>query len=313
MKARPACAACLLLRRAFELEHLRGGEAAGLSWFRSIIETAGLYFGPDIEVATLASMTFKRLKSLLKDDDPYREVKRRELDLAKETAERLRDIILKEADERARLAMALKVAAYATLAERGLNNFSMGYAAALKVVGGVDAMLSMLGVREGRMDADKVYEYLKRRSSATVYYLLGTVVELPFDIIALDVLRDVFAAYVVAVVRSGAYEDYVTAREAEEVGLEDHVDEVVETGSDAVTVTLEESSTLFASMASSDLVVVKGELQSLYMMNNPPGPPLLLLVSTRCPIAAAALGVREDTVNVLFVEQRRRRPSGQPG
>jgi uncharacterized protein with ATP-grasp and redox domains len=311
LKARPACAACLLLRRAFELEYLRGGETAGLSWFRSIVETAGLYFGPDIEVATLASMTFRRMKSLLRSEDPYRNVNRRELSLAMEAAERVRELILKERDEGSKLSMALKLASYATLAERGLNNFAMGYTAAAKLITSIDAVMSMIGVREGRIDSNKIYAYLKSRLGATVYYLFGTVVELPFDLIVVDLLKELFNAYIVAVVRSSAYEDYVTIRDAEEVGLEDHVDEVIETESDSVTVTLEESSSIYAAISSSDMVIVKGELQSLYYINNPPGPPMVLMVSTKCPIAAAALGIREDTVNVIFIEARRKR--GQPG
>ncbi len=311
MKARPACAACILLRRALELEQFSSGRgAASLSWFRSVVETAGLYLGPDIEVALLASVTFRRLKTLLRNSDPYLHVKDRLLKWAMEVGEKVRELIERESELHVKLELALKAASYTTMAERGLNNFYVGTLEASKILGGVDTFLAVVGGRIGVNHVNKLVAALAAKKGITVYYLTGTVVELPFDMIVMDVLREGYGAYVVAVVRSEAYEDYVTVREAQQAGLQDHVDEIVETGSDSVTATLEDSKEVYTSMSSADLLIVKGAIQALYMLNNPPGPHLLLLVSTRCPIAASLLGVKPEAINIVFVEGRR---GGQPG
>ena len=311
MKARPICAACLLLRRAIELEQLGERKASAvISWFRSVLETATLYFGPDIEVTHLASMTFKRLRSITKVGDPYEHVKRQELEAAMNASEKLREAINAERDHMAKLKLALEVASYLTLVQRGLNNFFFGAAGPLSVIKDVETLVNVLPMQEGVVNIDELADYLQAVSSPTIYYLTGSVAELPFDEIVMDLLKEIYGAYVVAVVRSEPYEDYVTSREAEEAGLQDHADEVVEVEG-SLTVTIEESSGLYASLSSSDLVVVKGELQSLYFVNNPPGPAMLLLVTTRCPLAAKVLGIQPGKVNAVFVPKRRR--GGQPG
>ncbi len=312
MKARPMCAACMLVRRAVELEQVGSSKpSAAISWFRSILETANLYFGPDIEIALLASMTFRRLKSITGVEDPYEAVKRQEMELATRISGKVRDLIAKEEDGAKKLAIALSAASYATLVQRGLNNFYFSPAPALAVLNELEAALTIVGVKEGVVHVNRVVELLKARGSPTIYYLTGTVAELPFDMIVMDVLREEFNSYIVAIVRGKPYEDYVTAREAEEAGLGDHVDEVIETGTDSVTVTMEENASLYASLSSADLVIVKGELQALYYVNNPPGSPLLLLVATKCPVAARVLGVELNKVNIVLVE--RGKAGGQQG
>ncbi len=285
----------MLLRRAFEIESLQQNLDVRVSWFRSIVETTSLYFGPDMEIALLATMSFRRLKSLVKQNDPYRVFHRKEklVSIARERAEKLRSIVENRENPSEKLAVALRISSLATIVE---HEYSV-----LEQVEppGYDFFVNTKIF--GRDDSSLFIEFIRSRPR-TIAFIPASVAELPYDFILLDIMKKDFNAYITAFVRNGAFEDYTTIEDAEALGLDEHVDDVVDIGSDAATVLSDEVSNAFEKLIESDIVVVKGTLQTLHYANNRLKIPVLGLFYTKCQIAASVLGVEPGKANILWIE-----------
>ncbi len=299
LKITPICASCILARRAVEIEGLADGLSGEerLSIFRSILETASLYTGPDIEAALYATMTFRRLKNMLNSEDPYREYKRRVFAEAKERATKIRDSVENIEDSREKLTLLVKSATIATTV------FSRSFLHT--VFGSPPSFNDIVALQLLVDDSDRFYDYLAEKSKGgepvTVVYLFGSIAELPYDYLLIDFLRQNFNVYVYGIVRKGAYEDLVAVEDMEWIELEDHVDRVVSLETDTASVVVDETPKQVLDLVKDvDLAIVKNCMNTLTWKNLETGKPWLAMFYAGCPVIARELGVKPGSFNAVF-------------
>ena len=297
MHVTPYCAACTLFKRAVELDTRENDNARKLAIYRELLEAVNLYIGPDIEVAELATVSFRRLKTLVGNDSPYEEIIQRNLSKAISRAKSIEESIKGKPLDR-KIADALKAASLAT-GFRPLDTPDKLLTEPPTVVD-IAALGSShkIGRDDTRIVIDKLYEM--KKNGGIVYYIFGSVFELPYDSIFIKLLRDELGLGVIGVARNGRYEDYVIANDLEVTGVADLLSEVIDIGSDAATVMRDENEYIYEQLNEASLVVVKGDIQTLYFYNIPPEAPLLFLFAAPCNVVAKLFNVPEKSFNIIL-------------
>jgi uncharacterized protein with ATP-grasp and redox domains len=294
LKVRPSCIACAILRRAVELEALIDDthNRERLSILRELVDAVNLYSGPDIEVAELLTVSYRRIKQLApRVKDIYEEAKKVYLPLALSRAERISEYIEKLEDGEA-LKFLLKAAALAS----ALRVFHPTL-----VILEPPSEMDVINAKMGIDDSDKAIDFLREMGGeGTVYYVLGGIAELPYDIMLARKLRDTLGVRVVAVVNSERFEDHVTLADLEEQGYVDEFDYVEVVHSDAASIIRGEAPSVYQSLQNAQLVIVKRGIHVLHFMNNNVETPMLMLFTAYCNVLASAFKVNIGTVNVVF-------------
>ena len=294
MKVRPSCIACAILRRAVELEALMDNthNRERLSILRELVDAVNLYSGPDIEVAELLTVSYRRIKQLApRVKDIYEEAKRVYLPLALSRAERISEYIGKLEDGEA-LKFLLKAAALAS----ALRIFHPTL-----VILEPPSEMDVINAKTGVDDSEKAIKFLHEiKGEGTIYYVLGGIAELPYDIILVRRLRDSLGLRVVAVVNSERFEDHVTLADLEEQGYVDEFDYIEVVHSDAASVIRREVPSVYQSLQDAQLVIVKRGIHVLHFMNNTIKTPMLMLFTAYCNVLASTFKVNIGTVNIVF-------------
>lgn len=299
MKLTPLCISCTLARRAAEIEMTKLDNKDKLAIYRGLLDTVSLYIGPDIEVAVLETMAFRRLKSLLGGENVYEPAIREFMNVASSRAKEIEELLEGKTLEE-KFITALRAATLATAYD------AVGIPETILAEPPSAADLALIGssIKIGRDDTEKLLSRLRELGEGgnNVYYLFGSVFELPYDRLLVRVLREDLGVSVVGVARGSRYRSFVVARDLEDVGVDEYLSEVVDIGSDTVTVTKEEHEHLYSQLNSAGLVVVKGAEQAVYFHNNPLETSQAFLFVTPCPVVASAFGVPRRSFNIYLVE-----------
>ncbi|ABM80717.1 damage-control phosphatase ARMT1 family protein [Hyperthermus butylicus] len=298
MRIVPYCVACNLMKRAIELEHAESDNVRRLAIFREIIESANLYIGPDIEAAVLATVLYRRLRTLLNGLDPYKAIIEAAIDKAVARARSVEETLAEKPVEE-KLAKALLISALAT----GYRPLNIPDKVFEEPPSAVDLATASSAFRIGGNDTEAVLEKLKEisRVGGVVYYLFASVFELPYDAIVVKILREDYGLDVIGVARNKRFEDYAAVNDVEELGLGSLLTDLIDIGSDAATVIREEHEHIYEQISKSSLVIVKGCLQTLYFYNNPLEAPTLMLFTAVCPVLSMAFNVPRRSVNIVLV------------
>ncbi|KSW11974.1 hypothetical protein CF15_04060 [Pyrodictium occultum] len=302
MHITPYCTACISMRRAAELEALPIDNSEKLAIYRQLLDAVNLYITPDTEVVELATVSFRRLKALVKQSTPYEQLIEQNLSKAVARAKSIEDLIAgKPIDER--LSLALRAASLAT----GYRAFNTPDKILEEPPSTVDLTALGTSLQVGRDDTRRVVRLLHdlQRNGGTIYYLFGSVFELPYDAILLRILVNDLGLSVAGITRSDRYEDYVVTEDLESIGIADTLSEVIDLGSDDVTVTIDSNEHLYEQLNNASLVVVKGELQATYFHNNPVEAPMLFLFAVPCPVIARAFNLPPRSFNIVLQEKPR--------
>ena len=296
MRLTPTCIACTLARRAAELEQLDIDNSKKLGIFRDLLDAVNLYIGPDIEVAILESVVFRRFKTLLGGKNIYEDLIRKRINTAKTRAEEIAEVIQgKDVEEKLRLAI------YATTLSTGYNILDTPDKILIEPPGPADLALVGSSIKVGRDDAAKIVEYLRKLSETggSVYYLFASIMELPYDKVLVDILANDLGLNVIGVVRGARYRDYVIAEDLEEHGVLDYLSEIVDTGNDSLTVTKDEHAHIYDQLNEGSLVFVKGAEQATYFHNNPLKSPNVFLFMASCLVISRVFSVPLRSLNVI--------------
>lgn len=297
MKITPFCVACMLMKRALELESLFGSEeaTAGLSVMRELMEAVNLYIGPDIEVAELATVSFRRAKSLVPNLlNLYNEIVEREIAMASSRARSLAEGLAEKPAAEA-IPMLLRGAAAATAYKP--------FTGPRRVLEEPPTEYDIVNIHFGVEDSRRVLQVLDdmKRNGGSLYYLFASVAELPYDIALIERIADEYAIRIHGVVRSERYEDYVVADDISRLGVDDLFDEIIEI-EDAAAPLADEDRHLISNMNQAELVIVKGGVQSLYFHNNPLSTRTVYMFTSFCPVLSRAFNVPERSVNIVLWE-----------
>ncbi len=296
MRLTPTCIACTLARRAAELEQLDIDNRKKLGIFRDLLDAVNLYIGPDIEVAVLESVVFRRFKTLLGGKNIYENLVKEKINAALTRANEIFEI-LKEKPLEEKLRLALYASALAT----GYNVLDAPEKVLLEPPGPADLALIGSSIKLGRDDSAKLIEYVKRlgESGGTVYYLFASVMELPYDKNVIKILVEDFGLGIVGVVRGARYRDFAIAEDLENYGLIEYVSEVLDMGSDSLTVTKDEHPHIYDQLNEASLVFIKSSEQAIYFHNNPLKSPNVLIFMAPCSVVAKAFGVPIKSLNII--------------
>lgn len=296
MRLTPTCIACTLARRAAELEQLDMDNSKKLGIYRDLLDAVNLYIGPDIEVAVLESVVFRRFKALLGGKNVYEDIVQEKISTAIARSNEIFEMIkAKSLEDKLRLAL------YAATLATGYDVLEVPERILMEPPSLADLALIGSSIKIGRDDSPKVIEYLNKLKEAggSVYYLFASVVELPYDKILVRILSEDLGLSVIAVVRGSRYRDYVVAEDLEQHGVVEHVSEVIDTGTDSLTVTRDEHPHIYDQLNEASIVFIKGAEQAIYFHNNPLSSPHVALFMSPCSIVSRAFNVPIRSLNII--------------
>ena len=294
MKITPLCVSCTFLRRSLEIESVMSKEelAAQLSVARELLEAISLYIGPDIEAAELATVSFRRLASLVPKVKEFYEAIvessiRMSLDRIASFEKNIEDKSLEEVAEFL-LLTAAAATGYKPLAEQW------------RLLEEPPDQLVVINMKKGIVETNKFMELVNKaiESTSPIYYLFAAAHELPYDKLLIEKLVDE-GIKVVGVARRERFEDYTTPSDLDKAGLTELLEDVVEIEGGAAPAP-EEDKHIIARMNTSPFVIVKGGLQSLYFHNNPLKAATVFIFAAQCPILVRAFDVPPRSLNAVI-------------
>ncbi len=294
MKITPLCVSCTFLRRSLEIESVMSKEelAAQLSVARELLEAISLYIGPDIEAAELATVSFRRLASLVPKVKEFYEAIvessiRMSLDRIASFEKNIEDKSLEEVAEFL-LLTAAAATGYKPLAEQW------------RLLEEPPDQLVVINMKKGIVETNKFMELVNKaiESTSPIYYLFAAAHELPYDKLLIEKLIDE-GIKVVGVARRERFEDYTTPSDLDKAGLTELLEDVVEIEGGAAPAP-EEDKHIIARMNTSPFVIVKGGLQSLYFHNNPLKAATVFIFAAQCPILVRAFDVPPRSLNAVI-------------
>ena len=282
MKLYADCIPCIVYVRYNELENIVKTEKS-IEYLGYVLrEFSNHILGGETNVTRVATNLFRLVKRLTGLEDPYRNIKHRaNIDGLKvyEEAKKLLDNIV---SDRKRLELAVKASLLGNALDLGVAGYTPPSLSEL-----VETLRS-LNVRglENINILDKV-------DSKTILYLLDNAGEAALDRLLAEELRR-RGAIVVGVVKTGSFQNDVTVNEIEELGLSESFSKIIETGTDASSIFLDEiSQELRNHLEKTDIIIAKGMAHFEYLtdVEDIIGKPILYMLRAKCRPIARELGV----------------------
>ncbi|MDF1538602.1 MAG: ARMT1-like domain-containing protein, partial [Candidatus Thorarchaeota archaeon] len=169
----------------------------------------------------------------------------------------------------------------------------------------LDELREIIDRVESDIAIDQIDEFYELCKGATeLLYLMDNAGEAVLDIILIREIRKL-GPKVFAVVKGGPILNDATMLDADETGLHDHCDGVLDTGAPAIGVNHERNSKEFIEqLESTELIVAKGMGNYESMTEFDPTAPTVHIMRTKCMTVARHVGCDRDR-NVVLI----RRPS----
>ncbi len=276
------CLACLAIVRLKDVHKLFSDESERyyvmsrvLSMIRELAIEKGLSSAPRV-----ATAIFRWLKKVSGVEDPYAEEKR----IADENALRIYESIRKklfELSPRERIAKALAVAAAGNALDLGVAVYQPP---------SVDEVLAIASENPPKGVEESV-ELLMRAKRIVV--VMDNAGEAVLDRVLGDTLTSL-GKEVIAIVKSGAFQNDETIRDANASRLHESFNEVIESGTDAASIFLDEvSEKVVEALRQCDIVVAKGMANYEYIsdVHAELGKPVIYVLMAKCRPIAESLGV----------------------
>ncbi len=251
-----------------------------LASFRSIAESTGVYLGPDIELSLLATVSFRRLKSIVGEENVYAGLIGELEPRVREAVETIEDRLRRLAgSERFLFALKAAVAGNALdLAKPYLDPY-------------IHDASSVSKIELKRREAVELEKLVVEGKVKTIAYVFDGLLEALYDAVFIRVLRE-YGAVVIGIAKSEPFEDDATIAELRRLGVLDYLDDIVETGSDAASLIVDEvNDYAMRVLDEADAVVLKGSMNHLHFVNNRLGRRVYSLMRVPCKLLASELGV----------------------
>jgi len=278
VKLSPECIPCILEVRRRELEMLEVDEAEASRVMIEVTKYMSELLSEGVNVTKLASQVYRKFKELTLED-PYFYVRERVLSKFPE----IRDLALKAVEELKgyrRFCEAVKLSLLGNSFDYGVAGFSPP---SLELIGEL-----MSSVRVERDQTPQLYESVK---SSKMVFLLDNVEELPFDYVLLSELKRL-GGHVVVIAKSGTFQNDATILDARQVGLQELVDKLIESGTDGSSVFVEEiSDEARRELMTSNIIIAKGMAHYEYLSETPLKSKTFFLLRAKCRVVAREFGV----------------------
>lgn len=278
MKVGSRCGYCLIHRGYMEILRATGDERLRFEALRELLKLMGERFNPDAVPSRLGAERDRMIRRVTGCIDPYREVKRRADEMALSLLPAL-ERYMGSRPEGERLRTALKIACLGNIIEYDVPGHS-----------------HEINEVVGRLEAEGLYiddtENFRRLIGPGVMVLLlaDNAGEIALDRLLVRELKGLGCRVTVAVKGGPALNDALM-EDAVATGMTEEADEVIETGTDAIGINLEESSDEFRGrFREAEVILSKGMANWETLTEEPAQHPTLFILRTKCEPVASSLG-----------------------
>jgi uncharacterized protein with ATP-grasp and redox domains len=282
MKSDPRCAPCLLNRSLYEAELSTKDKSLVFKAIMGGVEYLEEHFREGVRATDISTGIHRRVYSILGDDDPYREIKAQSNAIAAGMMPAVRNAMAKAPPEdRFRLAVLASIVG---------NNLDFGLQEHQLEVGDFEGLFGE--EMERGLQVDETDDILRLAKNGEVVYLTDNCGEIYFDELVLEFLKSA-GARVTLVVRGGNIVTDATVEDVRRMGLDEKVDRVLTTGSNAIGVCLKElPRETMKAMEESDVIVSKG-MANYESLSDEGFKPIAYLLRAKCGPVARSLGVEK--------------------
>ena len=282
MKTTPQCAPCLLNRVLYEAELSTRDRELRFKAVQGGMEYLLEHYRPGSDAIEISTGIHRKAYEILRDKDPYRSKKELSNRLAAAAVPQARKLIAgAPAAGRFRMATLIAIAG---------NTFDFGVQGHDVETRDFPSFLAHT-IRQG-LGVDDTDRIAALARGADVLYLADNCGEIYFDELLIDELKSL-GAKVTLVVRGDYILTDVTLEDVRRMGLDEKVDRVLTTGSNAVGVSLKEApAELIEALRAADLIVSKG-MANYESLSDAGFRPMAYLLRAKCEPVAASLGVKK--------------------
>ena len=225
--------------------------------------------------------------------DPYADLKRESNVMALGILGELKQLVEEADDSNARFRRATLIAAAANAIEFDVSGRDFSLDELRDIIDSVESDLAIDQVDEFRVLCENAREVL---------YLMDNAGEVVLDMILISEIKRL-GSKVTAVVKGGPVLNDATMIDAEEIGLHESADSVIDTGAAAIGVNLERNSEDFKTVFySADIIVAKGMGNYESMTEFEPSSPVIHILRTKCLPVAMHVGT-ELNKNVVLIRK----------
>ena len=278
MKVGARCGFCLLHRGYLQIVRATDDEDVRRETVEALLRLLAEEFDEDAVAAVIGSKRDRIIHRLTGCPDPYLDLKREANEKALEMLPDMESLVeAKPAGERLR--EACLIACLGNIIEYDVPGHSPDFAEAF----------SRLDEEDFYIDSLEEFKALLG-PGVSLLFLTDNAGEIVFDRLVVRELRELGCRVTVAVKGGASLNDALLA-DAEQVGMVDEADRVITTGTDAVGISLSESSGGFLeAYGSADVILSKGMANWETLTEYDAPCPTLFLLRTKCEPVAAAVG-----------------------
>lgn len=288
MRISPECVPCILSVRMREVLNSNLPPQEKVAILKELTSYYANLVSPEATTSHLAWVTFKKVKELLRDADPYREFKRK----SHEVALKLVEEVARELEKRvgfSRFHYAVKASLAANFVDPGTPLGTQP-----------EDILEKLNTLKLGIDETEAL-YMRLLQSSRVTYLLDNCGEAIFDALLLREIKSMGIELKI-VVKGEPYQNDVTYSEALEHGFGE-LGEIVSTGSDFPGIVPNfVSKEAVDAILWAELIVSKGMANYEAFLLNPPPKPTFVLLVAKCDPIARSIGVEKGEAAAFFFQ-----------
>ena len=285
MKLHSECIACQVQVRFKDLQRVITDESKRFSLMIKVLNLLMKEVeerGRDITPTHLGTKLFRFIKIVTGISDPYEDEKRRECI----NGLKLYNVLnkeLKSLDIMSRVVKCIKLALIGNALDLGVAGY---------IPPNTQYILKeseVIKIRE--CDIELILKMFKK--ARIISFILDNTGEAVFDKLLSESVRNL-KTYTIAIVKSGAFQNDITIKEAEYLELSSSFDEVLETGTDAASIFLEElTPRVKRAINESDVLISKGMANFEYLseVDEVINKPIIYMLKAKCIPVAKELGV----------------------
>ncbi len=290
MKVQMQCAHCLLERAVNQAKLASDDTSVHMKVVSEILHMLSMQFTSE-SVPSHIGTDRDLIVQQITGKDPYKELKHLSNTMALSILPELWGIVEEETDAFRRFRKATLIAAAANAIEFDVSGRDFD----------IHELRSIIERVEEDLAIDQTTEFYRYCNDVSeVVYLLDNAGEIVLDIILIREIKRL-GPKVYAVVKGGPILNDATLLDADEVGLHEHADSVLDTGAPAIGVNLERDSEEFISLLyNAKLIVAKGmgNYESMTEIDLPS--PVVHIMRTKCIPVATHVGC-ERNKNVILL------------
>lgn len=290
MKVTLECAHCLLERAINQIKLATDDPDLQMRVVEAITKFLGENFSGEAvpsHIGTDRDLIVQKLTG----KDPYESLKRMSNEMALSILPELQVLMEEKDDFNERFRTAALIAAAANAIEFDVTGREFSLTELRTIIENVEDDLFIDHL-------DKFKELCKGVNE--VLYLMDNAGEIVLDMLLIKEIKRL-GPKVIAVVRGGPVLNDATMIDAEEIGLTDCADEVLDTGAPAIGVNLERNSEEFKELFhTAELIVAKGMGNFESMTEFEPACPIVHILRTKCNPVAEEIGVPKNK-NVILM------------